>query len=524
VVGDCAALLLLTFLSAVPYVFRLGFYGDDWAILASFTRDGITDLSTIFPGRPFQAAYAVLLFELFGRSPLGYHLTNTAAIAAASLLFYLLLIRLRLFRAEAFAAAVVFALLPQLSTTRVWISAVQIPVSMILMLLSLHAQLTFARGGKTIHAVVAVAAAVLSVAAYEIFAPFIAAFPLGLFLAGRRDRRTTALALGMACLLLVVIAYKILASHRAPLPDSQHYLHGLQKLVARDYDWRTGAGLNIYAAAEVYVWLTIKGWLHAVMAIGSFRIIAVLAAAGVAALSAWRLSAEPADDRDRSARRGGMLLLGIAAFLVAHTIFLIVPSIVFAPTGIANRMLVGVAIGLAMILVGALSLALRGERHAFALVMSLVIFCAALRMEQIAEYWAEAPALQQRVIAAARHDLRNVPAGSTIIVDGVCPYHRPAIVFETSWDVAGALSLALDRPLNGDTVNPRMVVGAAGLTSSIYDAESRYPYSPRLFVYNPRLHVLAPLRDAAAARDYFKRPGRWPVACPPGYVGHGVAV
>jgi len=121
--GDTAVLSAITILSVVPYIGRLGFYADDWSILQSFSdrpQDSLLKLASQgFAGRPVQALYSATLFRLFGLTPLGYHLVNAAVLAACAVLFYLLLVRLRLGRAQSFATAILFIMLPQLSTVRV---------------------------------------------------------------------------------------------------------------------------------------------------------------------------------------------------------------------------------------------------------------------------------------------------------------------------------------------------------------------------------------------------------------------
>ena len=519
---DCAALALVALLSAVPYVFRLGFSSDDWGILASFTFEKRGDLFAMFPSRPVQAVQWLVLFDLFGADPLGYELTNIAVIAAAISLFYLLLLRFGFRRTEGFAAALLYLLLPQLSTVRVWISAAQIPLSMMLMLVSLHAQLSFARSGKLTWGLLAVVAALLSIGAYEIFAPFIIAFPFALLLSGPRNRRTKSLAVAFAALLLLTVLYKIFASGRAAsVGDTGQYVRGLRKLISPAYDWRRDTGLNMFAALDVHFRLVVEGWLKALTAIGRLGWATLATALAIALIAEWRLLATDSAARVIWLRP---LLLGIAAFALGHATFLIVSSVAFSPSGIDNRVLVAAAMGVALIFVAAIAFAARGNKTVFALAMAGIAFCATLRVDQIGEYWAEAPALQERILAAARHDLRAIPAGSTIILDGVCPYHGPAIVFETSWDVGGALSLALGREVSGDAASPRMSLEPEGLKTSIYGEPSHYPWSPRLFVYNPELHAVVALPNPAAAANYFHRAGRWPKPCPPGFVGHGIPV
>jgi hypothetical protein len=117
--------------------------------------------------------------------------------------------------------------------------------------------------------------------------------------------------------------------------------------------------------------------------------------------------------------------------------------------------------------------------------------------------------------------VRGVPPGSTVILDGICPYNGPAILFEGPWDVGGALTLALRRPVTGDVVSPRMTMESRGLATSIYKEPSFYRYGPNLFVYDARRRLLTRLSDARSAVTYFS--SRRPVSCP-GYVARGAAV
>jgi hypothetical protein len=191
-----------------------------------------------------------------------------------------------------------------------------------------------------------------------------------------------------------------------------------------------------------------------------------------------------------------------------------------------NRVQVAAAIGVAMIFVALISLGTNAlpPRHrgiAFGAAIAVVSAAAFARLSMIEHYWAEAPILQQRVLTAARGDLQSLPTNSTVILDSVCPYFGPAVVFETSWDVGGALTLALNRPLAGDAVSSRMSVTAKGLQTSIYKEPSFYPYGPGLYIYSPSTHQVVQLRDAATAARYFAH--RPPTSCL-GLVARGAEV
>jgi hypothetical protein len=76
---DCLFLFFIEVLSALPYLFRLGFYTDDWAgqsTLAQYSSQGIAGLfqavTRMFPGmplRPVALAYGILEFKAFGHHP-----------------------------------------------------------------------------------------------------------------------------------------------------------------------------------------------------------------------------------------------------------------------------------------------------------------------------------------------------------------------------------------------------------------------------------------------------------------------
>jgi hypothetical protein len=536
--ADALCLAAITAISALPYLPNLGFYSDDWGFLAGFSAERGQSLAVLaggnFPARPVQGLYLALLFKLFGLSPLGYHIVNTLVLALSAALFDLLLVRLRFGRARSFAAAILFVMLPQLSTVRVWYSAFQIPLSLALMLASMHCQLSFARSRTPASLAGAVGAAVLSIGAYEVFAPLFAAFAAALMYerwrGSRGDRRAHKRIAIAAVLLGLLVAATILlkaSSGRAgALGDAHRYVEGFRQLFRLDYDWRVDSGLNLIAMARTYFVAPVSGFRSGIAKLVGGQAGTTVAVIGIliAATAWWRLRTRDAEDDAVPAPRA--ILLGIAAFALGNGVFLIVPSIVFTSTGIGNRVQVAAAVGVAMIFASLVSLATgklppQVRSSGFAAAVALVTLAAFVRLCGIERYWAEAPALQARILSAARADLRGVPAGSTVILDGICPYHGPAILFEANWDVAGALTLALARPLNGDLVSPRMSVSRTGLITSIYREPSFYPYGPRLFIYDPTLHSVVGLSDAAVAAHYFRN--RAPAACP-GFVARGVAV
>lgn len=535
---DSLCLAFCVAVLAAPFVSALGFYSDDWSLLADFQRDlvnnrfGIDTMLRGFEARPFQGIYLASLFYAFGLDPLGYHIVNAIVRAAAMISFYWLLLRIRIDRSIAFAAAAILIIVPQRSTSRVWFSTFQIPLSMLLALLSLHAQMSFAKTGAKAWLMAAVAFAVASIAAYEIFAPIIVGFSIWLLIeawrsapAGRRPGRQVALAAAAIFAVALTVIAKGWLTDRAQAPDLRMYMKGLLRLLKPDYDWRTEGSLNIFATLDVNLWQPLVGlWKGGSAALhGELGAFAVLAGVAVAAVTLWRLTtAEEGGGPGGSAIRA--IVVGITAFVLAHATFLISSQIMFSPTGIGNRALVGMALGIALgaaglVALAASTLSVAAARWAFACVLSLVVLAGSWRTEQISRYWAETWSIEQELIASARRDLATIPARSMIMFDGVCPYHGPGIVMET-WEAGGMLTLALGREIVADTSSDRMKVGPRGLVTSIYGDDFLYPYGPNLYVYDPTRHVVAPLPDRAAAIAYFTG-SETRSRCPEGFVGQG---
>ncbi len=97
--ADCLFLSLILSVSALPYLGRLGFYSDDWILLAQFVHSRDQSLLGLFTeayggneaSRPVYVLLLSTLYRSFGLQPLGYHLINFAFLIAAVCLCYLVL-------------------------------------------------------------------------------------------------------------------------------------------------------------------------------------------------------------------------------------------------------------------------------------------------------------------------------------------------------------------------------------------------------------------------------------------------
>jgi len=163
-------------------------------------------------------------------------------------------------------------------------------------------------------------------------------------------------------------------------------------------------------------------------------------------------------------------------------------------------------------------------RRSFCLLISLLCSSGLLINGALATLWSGAYRQESEVLAALRHDLPTLQPASAVILDGVCPYLGPAIVFEANWDLAGALQLFYrDVSLQADVVTTRMRIEEDGLVTSIYGMESRYPYE-QILLFDYARRTSHRLRDAGEAREHFRtRNPDLDNGCPPGHEGVGAA-
>jgi hypothetical protein len=129
---------------------------------------------------------------------------------------------------------------------------------------------------------------------------------------------------------------------------------------------------------------------------------------------------------------------------------------------------------------------------------------------------------QEEVIETLRHNLHEVPTASIILLDGICPFVGPGIVFETEWDVSGMLRLLYgDTMLRGNVVKTGYQLTEHGVRLSHY-VVYQYPYDARLFAFQVGQRELHALPTQQDARRYFA--SRPDPSCPPGRPGYGVRI
>jgi hypothetical protein len=504
-------------LSTLSYVRKLGFYSDDWAYLGSLFSFGdysnagrstveAFDFSRHVWARPTQAAYQWVLFQLFGTDPLGYHVINALVILAMVLLFYLVLREFGVSRPVSVGAAAVMGTMPNFSTDRFWFAAFGYALTMAAGLLAVFSSMRALRNPRSISMVwktIGVIALVVLGLGYEVaLAPVVFALSLIWWRtrsrlltlgASREGLRAAALILPEAGVIIASVAYKAITAVQAGIPGSYsaHLARvGTGAITTNVIGW----GVDMPRAVR---------W--AIGAAGPLTLM--LAAAVLIAVFAYlyRLTMrEPLGH----VGWGQLVVVGVVLFVLGYAIFATNARILFTTTGIGNRVSIAASAGVAIAGVALIGLLMSRFRPpiaaaAFSLIVALWAAAGTSAVATLAEQWGRAWARQQQIIEGLEQSLPKLPRDSAVILAGVCPYEGSAIVFESNWDLAGALEIAYEDPTVKADVATRsgLQVGDEEIRTVIYGSnEALYPYDPNLIVYNHRTGDVGRALDPSSAR------------------------
>ena len=547
---DTIALALFALLSLAGYVGRLGFYSDDWAFFGRYATAPSATIADYVEAsysahhamRPVQLWLCAFLYRLFGLDPLGYHLFNAVLIVLNPLLGYWLLRELRVPRVISLPVALVYGVIPSYSTDRLWYVAFGITLSMTACLASMLADVkAAAAGGRAGLAwkALGAATAIVSGLVYEVALGLLLLTPLLMAMRSMQrrplDRHGALYLSAFIAVHLAVLGgigwFKLQTTVRLGAGDGG--LRAQVVSIAREA-LRTDApegsyGLNVANAVRVHfgtygVFLG-RTTITAARLAPRWLLWVAVGFAGATFLYLWcavRGSPWP------SPRAWvAVLVAGVIVFALGYAIFLTNYNVQFTAAGIANRSAIAAALGVAACLVGVAGavsflVAPRVRPPVFSAIAAAVATSGFLIVNVIANTWVEAYRRERAILAGIQQRFPTLPAHSTLLLDGVCPYVGPAIVFEANWDLAGALQTLYGEPtLKADVVTPRLSVTAEGIETTIYQQPTRYPYARELFVYHARTGGVYPLLDEASARAYFGAPGRAP-DCPAGQEGIGV--
>ena len=543
---DSLMLFGVVLVSALPYLFGLGFYSDDWAFLAMLdhaSRQGVGaifqqllthDASTFV--RPVQVVYLVMGFEMFGRHPLPYHLVNTVVLGLAAVFLYLGLKEIRLGRWLAFVVAVVFGLLPHYSTDRFWIASHQATLSMAFAFIGIYAlsrSMRLEASNPARWLALAVLALVLSILSYEVALGLIVA---SLLITGwrgyvetRKDtqRRFSNLAsvAGVAGVLLLIGIVKTRLQTRIVL--SHYTLKDLAHLVRHFVVQAIQFNLWTYCLHMPWVLLSLSR--HSALssaAVGTAIILAVLVTAYL-----WRYMDPSAAPDWRMCLQ--LLAMGFVIFGLGFVLFFTNDYYDFSTVGSNSRMVIASALGTSCVLVALAGLAcsvLKSQvrrARAFSLAIGLICGLNSLAVSGIGYFWVDAASRQAAILNSVATDVRSLPAGSVLLLDGFCRFSGPGVIFETDWDAGGVIQLLLnDSTLSGDVVSRNMRFGDAAVKTSMYGSpENSYTYGNQLFVYNVKTRTLANLPSRRASNEYLHQMNpTGDSGCPAGEEGFGTKV
>jgi hypothetical protein len=539
---DVAFLTALVLLAVVGYLPRLGFYSDAWAFLGAMRLAGssVADQYAALGDvrwRPVQAFLLATLYHAFGTNPLPFHVVNNAALIAGVICLYLVLVELGLSRIMSVAISLLYGLLPHYSADRFWIAAMQATVSMALYFGSLYAELRAATSPRArwLWWTLAMVARVLCVMAYEVFLPLLFVNSFIAWINGRcrtdppRERflRPSGLLIQWAVTALTlapVVIYKISFTTRPGHPISwDEHLH---------WGWRIYQGATSIAASDLGVLLPRAAWRlwH------SSPSIPALAVALISGLLAYGYLAQTAGEGNgKNPWRDGLGLVGVGVvtFWAGYAVCVIVKVAGITTAGIGNRIAIAAAAGVALVWVGCTSLATiwipnaTARRRSFAAITAtLYAFCVFVNAS-LGALWAEAYRRAVDVIVSIKREYPEFPGRGSLIIDGICPYVGPAVVFDSSWDLTGALQVLYGQHgLKADIITPNMTVTDHGLVASLYSGliVTHYPYA-QMSIFNVPRALRVSVRDVTDVRRYLEtyNPDR-SGGCAIGTAGEGVAV
>ncbi len=526
--ADCVFLVAIVFFTAAPHFAHLGFYSDDWANLETFRICPNQSTFGLFACvkenyRLVQFFQSAALYRWFGQNPAGYHAVNSIVFACLILLVYAVLSELSQPRIVCLAVPLIYSLLPHYSTDRFWIAAFQANLCIVLYLTGVFAlcKARPAEGSwRPLWAAFSAIVLALSVLAYEVAIPLFALLP---FFVWRRTKARQHKYVLLATILFALgaVAFKLLTQTRTRFHGRFLAYPGkvLRHFAVQLLDFNYGYyGLGLPRVA----WRAAS--LHPQFAgLASCALLAILVFSYV-----FLVVRRPSTEWPSQRTWAMTMLAGALVYGLAYTPFIADITSDMTTTGVGNRVAIALALGTAASLAAIIGLATGFVPHPgwrsgiFSVCVSVLCVSSFLILNVVAAYWTKAYGAQQEIIATLAQEFPSLPDNTALVLDGVCPYLGPGIVFEGSFDMEGMLrTLYRNHTIRGDIATPKLEVRADGLHTLLYDLESHYPYGYDLIVYNVRKRTKTRLVDFQTARSYFSG---WSPGCPPGREGYGARI
>ncbi len=519
------ALALVVVLGALPYLGRLGLYLDDWIFAGQ-------EAAATSPGNPiaFYNAFAgasnvavrplqILLYWFYSvASPHGdilfAHAFNHLMLLGAAIAFHHGLRGVPATRPIAFPFALIMVSAPWFSTARMWMANHMATLSLLGFALALCATVRLWRhrdrsGNPIGDAILLVSACLLSLLSYELSGPVLPGLALFVWRAGgsswaamRRDR-TFLITQGTLCAaLLAAFAFKVVVGHDLVAPPTAGSLvhHGLLIAVT--------ASLNlIWDMGVILPWTALRAALGpfggATVVLTGFATAAALMLTGPAGSETAEKAISPPDTTVRLVAPGFLLISGIIAFALGYAAFL--PRMVYGaePFGLANRSNIGAAPGAALILLAGMVWLDRQRRGMLGLLTTLFCASGVIVLAAIGVSYARASDKADAIFADIVSAVPAPDPGTTILLEGECPYLGAAPIYPSAYGLSDRLRLhyRMPSPL-ADAVTPGTQVAAQGLTIREFGSDTLYPYG-RLLIYDRPAHRVVPLRTRADATAWF---------------------
>ncbi|WP_207435709.1 hypothetical protein [Sabulibacter ruber] len=540
IIKDCFFLGGIVLILQASMIWDLGMYSDDWAFLAIFHHADDQSIQGLIHSffsqdriarmRPVQIVNLAVMYWFFGEQLLGYHITNSVYILAIILLFYQSLRLLNLPRLLVITIPLVYGLLPHYSTDRIWMATFQTNISILMLFLNFIALEKYATtaGGKSwAWEITSLLSLAVSILAYEIALPLFV-FSFSIFMWRRR--------VGPGI-------FSMLASHKVRAILFANFLvFGLCIVFKAWISIRTGGFESSYWSHVTYVY--IAGFLNDFIIYGlqspliawqifsnysSVPLLGIGLSIGV--LIFLYLKGEDLPNYS-FLDWCKISLIGLLVYLAGYAIFLTTVQFMVHPTGLANRVTMAACIGVAICFVAAICIAsslissVRLKRYFMAISIALVGTFGFITNYTIATFFHKAYQTQLDVISDIQKNIPDLKDNSVLIIDGFCPFNGPAPVFESYWDVTGALRITYNlEKVRGDFRGEGFRFDEKGVTSIVYGEEKFYAFNKDLIIYNLYNKQKVVLDSFEAAKGYFgKEQSSIANACPEGEPGNGVNI
>ena len=289
-----------------------------------------------------------------------------------------------------------------------------------------------------------------SALAYEVFIPFFLLNPLLIWYCQRKlgyglrefsPSRCLVLFAANIFILIVVILFKIGVTIRlAPLDFKEHIIW-----FARLIKQAIFVIYGDFAMALPYTFTKIV--------LGSLEpVVLALGALLGFSIAAYLYHVIRVSGRDHDSYPTGWLVFwGMVIFVLGFAIFLTNKNV--SVRGINNRVTIAAALGATISQVGIIGWMTRvslrrteSRRYCFAGLLAAICFSSFLLNNTVASFWISAYRHEQEILRDIRQHIVRITSGTTLVLDGICNSIAGVPVFDSHYDLVGALQIIYNDP------------------------------------------------------------------------------